>query len=151
MKRENDSHVGKESWIKMSIGIDASSGWEREVWRKHWEELGWVVRGRRSVVYQIYCSQERVAWTPLNINVGKDQFGGSDKLLRDRVFSIDIGVDLTHNPCSPSFIPGIANGKLKMSVEVGKHGAIMTGGFHLMSPISTTSSWGGSWRKLAVL
>ena len=34
---------------------------EREAQKKHWEELGWVVKGSRSAVYWMYDSQERVA------------------------------------------------------------------------------------------
>lgn len=41
------------------------------------------------------------------------------------------------------FVPGITNGKLKMNVKVGKHGATMTGRFNLASPKSTTSICGG--------
>ena len=38
-----------------------NNGREREAQKKHWEELGWVVKGRRSAVYWMYDSQERVA------------------------------------------------------------------------------------------
>jgi hypothetical protein len=49
------------SWREMLIGTAANSGQEREALKKHWEELGWVVNGRRSAGYWIYCSKERVA------------------------------------------------------------------------------------------
>jgi hypothetical protein len=35
----------------MLMGTVANNGWEREAQKKHWEELGWVVKGRRSAVY----------------------------------------------------------------------------------------------------
>jgi hypothetical protein len=43
------------------MGTAANNGQEREAQKKHWEELGWVVKGRRSAAYWMYCSQERVA------------------------------------------------------------------------------------------
>jgi hypothetical protein len=45
----------------MLMGIAANNGREREAQKKHWEKLGWVVKGRRWAVYWMYCSQERVA------------------------------------------------------------------------------------------
>jgi hypothetical protein len=32
----------------MLIRTTANNGWEREAQEKHWEKLGWVVKGRRS-------------------------------------------------------------------------------------------------------
>jgi hypothetical protein len=45
----------------MLMGRAANNGQEREAQKKHWEELGLVVKGRRSAAQWIYCSQERVA------------------------------------------------------------------------------------------
>ena len=56
-----------------------------------------------------------------------------------RVFGIAIGVKFTHDSGSPTFIPWIADGKLKMSFKVGEHCATMTGGFHSATPVSATS------------
>jgi len=39
----------------------ANNGQESKVQQKHWEDLGWVVKGRRSAAYWMYCSQGRVA------------------------------------------------------------------------------------------
>lgn len=58
------------------------------------------------------------------------------------IFSIAIKVELTHDFHTPLFIPGIVDGKLKVSFEVGEHGDIMTGGFSLASPMSATSIYG---------
>jgi hypothetical protein len=43
------------------MGRAANNSWKREAQKKHWEELGWVVKGRRSAEYWRHCSQERVA------------------------------------------------------------------------------------------
>jgi hypothetical protein len=45
----------------MLMGTAANNGQEREEQKKHWKELEWVVKERRSVAYWMYCSQERVA------------------------------------------------------------------------------------------
>lgn len=55
------------------------------------------------------------------------------------IFSIAITVELTHDFHTPLFIPGIVDGKLKMSFEVGEHGDIMTGGFSLASSMSASN------------
>lgn len=61
-------------------------------------------------------------------------------------YGVNVRAELTYNSHSSSFIPGIADGKPKMSVKVGEHGAAMTGGFNLASPISATSlSLEASW------
>jgi hypothetical protein len=54
------------------------------------------------------------------------------------VFGIAIRVELTHSVHSPSFIPGIDDGKLKMSFKFGEHGATTTGGFNSTFPMSAT-------------
>lgn len=43
----------------------------------------------------------------------------------------------------PTFIPGIAEGKLEMSFKVGEHGAATAGSFKSATPISATSVYGG--------
>jgi hypothetical protein len=48
----------------MLMGTAANNCREREAQKKHWEELGWIVKGRRSAAYWIYCSQKRVAYSP---------------------------------------------------------------------------------------
>jgi hypothetical protein len=45
----------------MLIGTADSNGQEREAQKKRWEELGWVVKERRSAAYWMYCSQESIA------------------------------------------------------------------------------------------
>lgn len=89
-----------------------------------------------------------------NVNVGKegkDQLGGRDKQVRDvqvgyEVFGVTIRVEPTYNPHSSSFVPGIPNGKLKMSIKIGKNGAAMTGGLNSASP---TSIYGGVLEAVA--
>lgn len=54
-----------------------------------------------------------------------------------------LGVELTHNSHSLLFIPGIIDGKLKMSFKVGERGATTTGGLNVAFPMSETSLSGG--------
>lgn len=83
-------------------------------------------------------------------NVNQDQLGGGDELARDmwaglRLFSIAIGAEFTGDSHShlPPFIPGTAAGKLKMSFNVGEHGAATTGGFNSAPPMPATFLYGG--------
>jgi hypothetical protein len=55
------SSVPWRSRREMLIGTAANNGWEREAQKRYWEELGWVVKGRRSAANWMYYSQERVA------------------------------------------------------------------------------------------
>ena len=56
--------VGSVPWRsgrEMLMGTAADKGQERDAQKKHWEERGGVVKGRRSAAYWMYCSQQRVA------------------------------------------------------------------------------------------
>ena len=53
-----------------------------------------------------------------------------------------MGVKFTHDSSPPLFIPRVANGKLKMSVKVGEHGATVTGGYHSAAPVSAATICG---------
>ena len=55
------------------------------------------------------------------------------------VSGIGIKVKFTHDSGPPTFIPWMADRKLKMSFKVGEHDASMIGGFHSAAPVSATS------------
>ena len=59
------------------------------------------------------------------------------------MFSIATQVALTCGFHTPSFIPGIIDGKLKMSFKVGEHTATTAGGFNSASPVSATCIYEG--------
>lgn len=56
---------------------------------------GWLGEGSWLYIGFI-VARRRVYWSLLKNNVDEDQFGGNDKLMRDKVFSIGIGGELTH-------------------------------------------------------
>ena len=58
------------------------------------------------------------------------------------VFGIVIWVKYTHDSSPPTFIPWVADGKLKMSFKVGEHGAATIGGFLSAAPVSAPSICG---------
>jgi hypothetical protein len=55
--------VGKGLWVLWEQLLIAVRREKHRKKRSFWEELGWVIKGRRSAVYWIYCSQEWVAWS----------------------------------------------------------------------------------------